>query len=46
LAKRLEEIKLEEAGETDKYSDKYMDLEHERANLKKKLIDLDYQHRV
>ena len=32
--------------ETDKYSEKYLDLEHERNNLKKRVMDLNYEHKV
>lgn len=31
--------------ETDKYSEKFLDLERQRNDLKKRIIDLDYQHK-
>ena len=32
--------------ETDKYSEKSLDLQHERNNLRKRVMDLDYEHKV
>jgi hypothetical protein len=37
---------LEELGETDKCSDHFLDLEFEKTNLRKRLIDLDYGHKL
>ena len=44
--KRLQEIQLEMIKETDKYSDGYLNLEQERINLRKRVMDLDYEHKV
>jgi hypothetical protein len=46
LARRLEDIQLEEIEETDKYSDRFLDLQGERANINKALADLDFDHKV
>lgn len=42
---RLRQVSLEMAKETDKYSEKYLDLHHERNNLRKRIMDLDYEHK-
>jgi hypothetical protein len=42
LGKRLDEIQQEEDEQTDKYSDRFLDLQAERATINKTLVDLDY----
>ena len=32
--------------ESDKYSEGYLNLEQERINLRKRTMDLDYEHKV
>ena len=34
------------AKETDKYSDRYLQLEQEISNLRKRVIDLDFEHKL
>ena len=34
------------AKETDKFSDRHLELEQERNNLRKRVIDLDYEHKL
>jgi hypothetical protein len=46
LGKRLDEIQREEDEQTDKYSDRFLDLQGERATINKTLVDLDYEHKV
>ena len=44
--KRLQEIQLDMIKESDKYSEGYLNLEQERINLRKRTMDLDYEHKV
>ncbi len=32
--------------ENDKYTDRYLDLEQERNNIRKRIMDLDYEHKI
>lgn len=43
---QLEGLYYEMKGKQDKYSEEYLCLENRRNNLKKRLIDLDYQHKT